>query len=55
MKVPVKWMDRLSATEMERGSASEINRRTKGHKNENATEIDSNLIIFCRTGTRMCY
>ena len=26
-EVPVKWMDRPSATEMERGRASEIDRR----------------------------
>ena len=39
-EVPVKWMDRPSATEMERGRASEMDRQTKCHKNENATEMD---------------
>ena len=38
-EMPVKWMDRPSATEMERGCASEMDRQTKCHKNENAIEI----------------
>ena len=32
-------MDRPSATEMERGRASEMDRQKKGHKNENAAEM----------------
>ena len=39
-EVPVKWTDRPSATEMERGCASEMDRQTKCHKNENATEMN---------------
>ena len=39
-EVPVKWMDRPSATEMERGRASEMDRQTKCHKKENANEMD---------------
>ena len=35
----MKWMDRPSATEMERGRASEMDRQTKCHKNANATEM----------------
>ena len=35
----MKWMDRPSATEMEKGSAYEMDRQTKCHKNGNATEI----------------
>ena len=31
-EVPVKWMDRPSATEMERVRASEMDRQTKCHK-----------------------
>ena len=31
--VPVKWMDRPSAKEMEIGHAFEMDRQTKGHKN----------------------
>ena len=34
-------MDRPSATKMERGHASEMDRQTKCHKNENATEMDN--------------
>ena len=40
-EVPVKWMDRPSATEMEIGRASEMDRQTKGPKNENASEIEN--------------
>ena len=40
-EVPVKWMDQPSATEMERGRASEMNRQTKCHKKENAIEMDN--------------
>ena len=39
-EVPMKWMDILSATEMDKGSAYETDIRTKCHKNGNATEID---------------
>ena len=39
-EVPVKWMDRPSATEMERGCASEMDRQKKWHTNENATEMN---------------
>ena len=39
-EVAVKWMERPSATEMERERASEMDRRTKCHKNENATEMN---------------
>ena len=42
-EVPVKWMDRPSATEMERGCASEMDRQTKCHTNENATEMNKSL------------
>ena len=35
----MKWMDRPSATEMDRGSAYEMVAQTKCHKNGNATEI----------------
>ena len=38
-EVPVKWMDRPSATEINRGGASKMERHTKCHKNGNATEI----------------
>ena len=37
---PVKWMDRPSATEREKGRASEMDRKTKCHKNENGTEMN---------------
>ena len=33
-------MDRLSSTEMDRGSAYEMDRQTKCHKNGNATKMD---------------
>ena len=36
----MKWMVRPSATEMEKGHASEMDRQTKCHKIENATEMD---------------
>ena len=36
----MKWMDRPSATEMERGRASEMDRQKSIKKNGNATEID---------------
>ena len=36
-EVPVKWMDRPSATEMKRGRASEMDKHTNCHKNENDT------------------
>ena len=39
-EVPVKWMDRPSATEMERGRASEMDRRKSAKKHGNATEIN---------------
>ena len=39
-EVPVKWMDRPDAIEMERGRASELDRQTKCHKNENAIKIN---------------
>ena len=42
-EVPVKWMVRPSATEMEKGHASEMDRQTKCHKIENATEMDKKL------------
>ena len=38
-EVPVKWMDRPSATEKERGCASEMDGKKKCHNNENATEM----------------
>ena len=34
-------LDRQRATEMDRGSAYKINRESKGHRNENATEMDT--------------
>ena len=40
-EVPVKWMDRPSATEMERGHASEMYRQINCHTNGNATEMDN--------------
>ena len=40
-EVPVKWMDIQSATEMERGRASEMDSLTKCPKNENATEMNN--------------
>ena len=45
-EVPVKWMDIPSATEMERGRASEMDRQTKCHKNENATKRDKINLHF---------
>ena len=39
-EVPVKWMDRPIATEMERGRASEMDRLSKCHKKENANEMN---------------
>ena len=33
-------MDRPCATEMEKGRASEMDRQTKFHKNENANEMN---------------
>ena len=39
-EVPVKWIDRPGATDMERGHASEMDRHTKCHRNKNATEMD---------------
>ena len=36
----MKWMDIPSATEMERGHASEMDRLTKCPKNENVTEMN---------------
>ena len=33
-EVPLKWMDRPSATEMERGRASEMDRRTSAKNME---------------------
>ena len=39
-QVPVKRMDRPSATETERGRASETDRRKSAKKHGNATEID---------------
>ena len=39
-EVPVKCMDRPSATEMERGCASEMERQTKCHLKKNGTEMD---------------
>ena len=39
-EVQVKWTDRPSAIEMERGCASEMDRQRKYHKNENATKMD---------------
>ena len=48
-EVPQKWMDRPSATEMEKGCASEMDRQTKCHKNENATETNKNLITHSST------
>ena len=35
----MKWKDRPSATEMNRGSAYEMDRQTKRHTNGNATEM----------------
>ena len=46
----MKWMDRPSATEMERRRASEMDRQTKYHTNENATKTNRILITFFRTG-----
>ena len=42
-EVPVKWMDRPSATEMETGCASEMDRQTNGHKNENASGMENHV------------
>ena len=42
-EVPVKWMNRPSATEMEIGRASKMDSQTKCHTNENATERDNIL------------
>ena len=42
----MKWMDRPSATEMDKGSAYEMDRQTKCHKNRNATEMDKILYNF---------
>ena len=39
-EVPMKWIYRPSATEMNRGSAYEMDRQTKCHKNGNATLMD---------------
>ena len=39
-EVPVKWMDTPSATEMERGRASEMDRMSKCHKNEHTTKMN---------------
>ena len=50
----MKWMDRPSATEMDRGRAYKMDRQTKSHK----IEMPLNWIIFNKifeTGTRMCY
>ena len=42
-EVPVKWIDRPSSTEMEKGHSSEMDRQTKCHKNENVTEMNKIL------------
>ena len=50
----MKWMDTASVTEMDRGGVYEMDRRTKCHKNGNATEMEKCYTIF-QTGTIMCY
>ena len=39
----MKWMDRLSVTEMDRGGVYEMDRQTKCQKILNATEMDKIL------------
>ena len=36
----MKWMDRPSVTEMDRGGVYEMDRQTKCQKNGNATDMD---------------
>ena len=49
----MKWIDRPSVTEMDRGGIYEMDRQTKCHKNEMPLKwIKFNKI--CWTGTRMC-
>ena len=52
-EVPVKWMDRPSDTEMERGHASETDRMEQCYKNQMPVKWKKIYYIF-RAGTRMC-
>ena len=50
----MKWKDRPSVTEMDRGDVYELERQTKCKKNGNSTEMDKVFLDF-KTGAIMCY
>ena len=50
----MKWIDRPSVTEMDRGGVYEMERRTKYQKNEMPLK-GIKVSKFFWTGTRRCY